>query len=119
MVAADFTLYTNPVTRALHCTANLQKHQQSSGDKKQEEEQDEGEDMIASDMTKYDNPLTKLEMETFEKDLQNETISRDPNNPKNEKKHSPVSKIGPIRPNYGLASNPVSTKPHSTRHSKN
>ncbi|ELU07348.1 hypothetical protein CAPTEDRAFT_215395 [Capitella teleta] len=132
LVAADFTAYTNPVNRALHCAANMAKQSAASSssssssssspsssasaapDKQSNEHGEMAEDeMIASDMTKYDNPLTKIEMENFDKETNHMHDSEIKRLSKMSNSTGP-----PARPNYGLASKPVSTHSRSSVPSK-
>ncbi len=88
-MAADFTLYTNPLTKALHCmpredkshTQDKEKTAKSTAGKRQESmqahvdkvmeevQESHSADIIASDMTMYDSPLSALERETRTREM--------------------------------------------------
>ena len=67
MIAADLTLYCNPLNNALHITGRSgqppPRHHgpQKAPRKDGEEEEEEEEDTIAADMTKYDSPMSILD----------------------------------------------------------
>lgn len=54
MIAADLTLYTNPLNSAL-ADIGIQKKEET------EEKREEHTDVVAADLTQYDSPLAHLE----------------------------------------------------------
>ena len=69
-IAADLTLYSNPLNNALHIAgARGASHNAKKQPPRQKEE---GEDEIAADMTKYDSPMADLDKRRNDKvDAQN------------------------------------------------
>ena len=67
MVAADLTLYSNPLNRALNLAGRLQHNVQA----KQGQRLDEKE-TIAADMTKYDSPMADLDKRRDDKQRKEE-----------------------------------------------
>ena len=77
MVAADFTLYTNPVNKALHRPLGGKSSNTSAQGKSDNRKTSTAsskashaspdDEMIASDMTKYDSPLAELEKNAMDK----------------------------------------------------
>ena len=60
MIAADLTLYSNPLNRALGRLAESPKSKRKSIQEKPEKAEEERE-TIAADLTKYDSPMSELD----------------------------------------------------------
>ena len=60
MIAADLTLYSNPLNQALNLEIRPQP-KTAPAQSKDDKDENKDEDMIASDMTKYDSPMDDLD----------------------------------------------------------